>query len=303
MDEITSNDNNRIREFGRNGYLTLNPRRVSAKTGTADFFMDNLTVGWTPNLLTAVWVGNAQRSCLQPKDIKYVTEPDRAGATPSRGRTVTRIRSAHATSAHYGLKPLQRQLPGLRSPRRRRLGVQRCGADLALVHVGRAQGRPGHLVQAARRRHRRRPRQRRRQLLPPRHAARRQHQLHVLRPGPASRRQTCTYAGPIAGSAATDRSPVAQAPRRQPSPDADPDSPLASDLATERGSSAALPGDAPRRRRDPRATGSAGSRPDRWIGVRHRRDAAANETCTWQTTTLCRAGLPSTSSRPRSDHQ
>ena len=34
MDQITSNDNNRIREFGRNGYLTLNPRRVSAKTGT-----------------------------------------------------------------------------------------------------------------------------------------------------------------------------------------------------------------------------------------------------------------------------
>ena len=72
MDEITSNDNNRIREFGRNGYLTLNPRRVSAKTGTADFFMDNLTVGWTPNLLTAVWVGNAQRSCLQPKDYTYM---------------------------------------------------------------------------------------------------------------------------------------------------------------------------------------------------------------------------------------
>jgi len=48
MDEITSNDNNRIREFGRNGYLTLGSRRVSAKTGTADFFMDNLTVGWTP---------------------------------------------------------------------------------------------------------------------------------------------------------------------------------------------------------------------------------------------------------------
>ena len=72
MDEITSNDNNRIREFGRNGYLTLNPRRVSAKTGTADYFMDNLTVGWTPNSDTAVWVGNAQRSCLQPKDWKFM---------------------------------------------------------------------------------------------------------------------------------------------------------------------------------------------------------------------------------------
>ena len=72
MDEITSNDNNRTLEFGRDGPLTLNPRRVSAKTGTAEFYLDNLTVGWTPNLLTAVWVGNEQMSCLQPKDVKYM---------------------------------------------------------------------------------------------------------------------------------------------------------------------------------------------------------------------------------------
>ncbi|MFZ2035003.1 MAG: hypothetical protein WAW53_14725, partial [Candidatus Dormiibacterota bacterium] len=105
MDEITSNDNNRIREFGRNGYLTLGARRVSAKTGTADFFMDNLTVGWTPNLLTAVWVGNAQRSCLQPKDYAYMRNQLARGNTVEGTRDWTYPFSPRDL-AHYGLKPL-----------------------------------------------------------------------------------------------------------------------------------------------------------------------------------------------------
>ena len=112
MDEITSNDNNRLREFGRNGYLTLNPRRVSAKTGTSDNFMDNLTVGWTPDLLTAVWVGNAQQSCLQPKDYAYMAgqinrhnyyDGDEVGGAtfPFSPRDL----------AHYGLKPAHPSIP------------------------------------------------------------------------------------------------------------------------------------------------------------------------------------------------
>ena len=68
MSEITSNNANRVREFGTNSGLVLPDRRVSAKTGTADFFIDNLTVGWTPDLLSAVWVGNPGGSCLQGKD-------------------------------------------------------------------------------------------------------------------------------------------------------------------------------------------------------------------------------------------
>ncbi len=110
MDEITSNDNNRIREFGRNGYLTLNPRRVSAKTGTADFFMDNLTVGWTPNLLTAVWVGNAQRSCLQPKDYAYVRNQIARGNTVEGTSDYTYPYSPRDL-AHWGLKPQYTDFP------------------------------------------------------------------------------------------------------------------------------------------------------------------------------------------------
>jgi len=111
MDEITSNDNNRIREFGRNGYLTLNPRRVSAKTGTADYFMDNLTVGWTPNLLTAVWVGNAQRSCLQPKDYGYMAAQIRKGKIVEAGEVDNSYPFSPRDLARYGLKPLHSDYP------------------------------------------------------------------------------------------------------------------------------------------------------------------------------------------------
>src|SRR4029077_11823121 len=111
MDEITSNDNNRIREFGRNQLLTLNPRRVSAKTGTADFFMDNLTVGWTPNLLTAVWVGNAQRSCLQPKDYKYMAQQIAHGKVVQPREVDNSYPSTPNALPKYGLKPLHPGYP------------------------------------------------------------------------------------------------------------------------------------------------------------------------------------------------
>jgi membrane peptidoglycan carboxypeptidase len=111
MDEITSNDNNRIREFGRNGYLTLGSRRVSAKTGTADFFMDNLTVGWTPNLLTAVWVGNGLRSCLQAKDRAYMTAQIRRHNVIQPGEVDNTYPFSPHDLAHYGLKPADPNYP------------------------------------------------------------------------------------------------------------------------------------------------------------------------------------------------
>ena len=68
ISEITSNDRNRQPEFPAHGPLTLPDRRVSAKTGTTQFFTDNWTVGWTPQVTTAVWVGNPTPSCLKPED-------------------------------------------------------------------------------------------------------------------------------------------------------------------------------------------------------------------------------------------
>ena len=59
MNTMLSNDANRVMEFGAHGLLTLPGHRVAAKTGTSEDFKDNFTVGWTPQLATATWVGNA----------------------------------------------------------------------------------------------------------------------------------------------------------------------------------------------------------------------------------------------------
>src|SRR2546426_5129185 len=58
IDSIMSDDRNRCMSFGCGGDLTLPGRHVAAKTGTTQDFRDNWTVGFTPSLATAVWVGN-----------------------------------------------------------------------------------------------------------------------------------------------------------------------------------------------------------------------------------------------------
>jgi len=65
MNAILSNDANRVMEFGAHGLLTLPGHLVAAKTGTSETFKDNFTVGWTPQLATATWVGNADDSPMQ----------------------------------------------------------------------------------------------------------------------------------------------------------------------------------------------------------------------------------------------
>jgi membrane peptidoglycan carboxypeptidase len=64
IDSIMSDDRNRCLEFGCHGDLTLPGRHVAAKTGTTQVFRDNWTVGFTPSLATAVWVGNPDNQPL-----------------------------------------------------------------------------------------------------------------------------------------------------------------------------------------------------------------------------------------------
>jgi membrane peptidoglycan carboxypeptidase len=61
---IMSDDRNRCLEFGCHGDLTLPGRTVAAKTGTTNDFKDNWTIGFTPSLATAVWVGNPDNKPL-----------------------------------------------------------------------------------------------------------------------------------------------------------------------------------------------------------------------------------------------
>src|SRR2546428_10281393 len=50
--------------YGRNSPLALN-RRAAVRPGTTDNFQDSWTVGYTPDLVTGVWVGNANNEPMR----------------------------------------------------------------------------------------------------------------------------------------------------------------------------------------------------------------------------------------------
>ncbi|HVQ44958.1 MAG TPA: PBP1A family penicillin-binding protein [Candidatus Saccharimonadia bacterium] len=64
---ILSDNPARTPEFGPNSPLKLS-RPTAAKTGTTNDFRDNWTVGYTPQLATAVWVGNNDHTPMNNVD-------------------------------------------------------------------------------------------------------------------------------------------------------------------------------------------------------------------------------------------
>lgn len=65
MSDMLSDDGNRVLAFGANSDLVIPGHHVAAKTGTTNDFRDNLTIGYTPTLAVAVWVGNADHTPMQ----------------------------------------------------------------------------------------------------------------------------------------------------------------------------------------------------------------------------------------------
>ncbi len=61
ISDILSDDEARLRSFGRFSALAIG-RPAAAKTGTTTDFRDNWVVGYTPNLVAGVWVGNADNT-------------------------------------------------------------------------------------------------------------------------------------------------------------------------------------------------------------------------------------------------
>jgi membrane carboxypeptidase/penicillin-binding protein len=59
--DILSDEEARIPSFGRNSALSIG-RPAAAKTGTTTDFRDNWVMGYTPNLVVGVWVGNADNT-------------------------------------------------------------------------------------------------------------------------------------------------------------------------------------------------------------------------------------------------
>lgn len=58
ISHILQDNNARSAAFGTNSDLVIKDRTVSVKTGTTNDLRDNWTIGYTPNFLVTVWVGN-----------------------------------------------------------------------------------------------------------------------------------------------------------------------------------------------------------------------------------------------------
>jgi membrane peptidoglycan carboxypeptidase len=76
VSQMLSDDANRTMIYGRGSPLVLPGRRVAALAGTTAAFTDAWTVGYTPSLATAVWMGNPdQRPMVTGSDGVFVAAP------------------------------------------------------------------------------------------------------------------------------------------------------------------------------------------------------------------------------------
>ncbi|MCX6795546.1 MAG: PBP1A family penicillin-binding protein [Candidatus Falkowbacteria bacterium] len=66
INSILSDNQARAYIFTANNFLSLGERPVAAKTGTTNDFRDAWTIGYTPSLVTGVWVGNNDNTKMKP---------------------------------------------------------------------------------------------------------------------------------------------------------------------------------------------------------------------------------------------
>lgn len=64
ISDILADNNARTPAFGANSDLKIDGKHVSVKTGTTNDYRDNWTIGYTPSVLVAVWVGNNDNSAM-----------------------------------------------------------------------------------------------------------------------------------------------------------------------------------------------------------------------------------------------
>ncbi|GIW63712.1 MAG: hypothetical protein KatS3mg091_514 [Patescibacteria group bacterium] len=85
ISDILSDNQARTPAFGPNSLLNISGFRTAVKTGTTNNLRDNWAIGYTPEYLTAVWVGNNDNSPM--KNIASGI----TGATPIWNRTMTYV--------------------------------------------------------------------------------------------------------------------------------------------------------------------------------------------------------------------
>lgn len=76
LSDVLTDNSARTYIFGAKNSLTLPDRPVAAKTGTTNGYNDAWTVGYTPNVVTVVWVGNTKNTPMkQGADGSIVAAP------------------------------------------------------------------------------------------------------------------------------------------------------------------------------------------------------------------------------------
>ncbi len=84
ISDILADNNARAAAFGPSSTLNIPGRRVSVKTGTTDSKRDNWTIGFTPNVVVATWVGNNDNTPMNQALASGIT-----GAAPMWNRIMT----------------------------------------------------------------------------------------------------------------------------------------------------------------------------------------------------------------------
>lgn len=98
MSDILSDNFARRQAFGINSALEIPSYKVAVKTGTTDEKKDNWTIGYTPEFLVAVWVGNNDNTPMNPYLASGVT-----GAAPIWNRVMKFVLQNYGTGSWFSL--------------------------------------------------------------------------------------------------------------------------------------------------------------------------------------------------------
>ena len=100
ISDILSDNTARSIAFGRNSSLEIPGYKVSVKTGTTDEKKDNWTIGYTPEFLVTVWVGNNDNTPMNPYLTSGIT-----GAAPIWNKIMALLLKKYSTKNTWFEKP------------------------------------------------------------------------------------------------------------------------------------------------------------------------------------------------------
>ncbi len=100
INDILSDNFARISAFGTGSSLEIPGYRVAVKTGTTNDKKDNWTIGYTPEFLVTVWVGNNDNTPMNPYLTSGIT-----GAAPIWNRVMTYLLKNYGTGNKWYEKP------------------------------------------------------------------------------------------------------------------------------------------------------------------------------------------------------